>query len=89
MGEIQHGSQRRDSEPLPKRQKQGSVTDWNQIFTWKADEESFLYLGLNYIGYFDELSCYDRALTDGEVQTLFDLKNDVLSNLRAAFNDYR
>ena len=61
--------------------KQGTVTGWNQIFSWKSDEESRLYLGLNYIGFFDELSCFDRALSGGEIQTLFGLENDVLSNL--------
>lgn len=50
---------------------QGSITGWQQQFTWKEDEESRLYIGLNYIGLFDELSCYDRALTDEEIASLY------------------
>ena len=50
---------------------QGSITGWNQQFTWKEDEESRLYLGLNYIGLFDELSCYDRALTSEEIVSIY------------------
>lgn len=58
--------------------KQGSVTGWNQAFTWKPTEESRLYLGLNYIGFMDELACFDRALNDAEVRELFTLKQQIL-----------
>lgn len=52
-------------------QLQGSITGWEQTFTWKKEEESRLYLGLNYIGLLDELSCYNRALTGKEIATLY------------------
>lgn len=45
----------------------GSIEGWNQTFTWKEDESIRLYLGLNYIGLLDEVSCFQRALTDQEV----------------------
>ncbi len=51
--------------------KQGEITGWNQQFTWKDDEEARLYIGINYIGLFDELSCFNRALTDEEIQSLY------------------
>ena len=45
----------------------GEIKGWNQTFTWGEDEESRLLIGLNYIGLFDELSCFDRALTPAEI----------------------
>ena len=46
---------------------QGVIEGWNQQFTWKSDEAIRLYLGLNYIGWLDEVSCFDRPLTAKEV----------------------
>ena len=50
-------------------------------FTWEL-EKSNIYLGLGYIGLMDELSIYNRDLTDIEVQTIYQLKNGVHSLLR-------
>ncbi|MCK8520028.1 LamG domain-containing protein [Aquimarina sp. D1M17] len=43
-------------------------------FTWELDKSN-IYLGLGYIGLFDELSIYNRPLTDNEIKTLYTLKN--------------
>jgi len=45
-------------------------------FTWEL-ENSNVYLGLGYIGLMDELSIYNRDLTDKEVQTIYKLKNGI------------
>jgi hypothetical protein len=50
---------------------QGSISGWNQQFTWKDEEEIRLYLGLHYTGLFDELSCYNRALSGEEMAHLY------------------
>lgn len=55
----------------------GEIKGWNQQFSWSATEDLRLFIGLNYIGLFDELSCYNRALAAGEVQTLYQLQGDV------------
>ncbi len=47
--------------------EQGRITGWEQTFTWREDEEIRIYIGLYYIGYLDELSCFDRALTAEEI----------------------
>jgi hypothetical protein len=52
----------------------GTITGWNQTFTWKPDEEKRLYLGLNYQGLLDDLSCFSRALTGNEVADLYKMK---------------
>ncbi len=51
---------------------QGDIEGWNQIFTWKDDESIKLYLGLNYIGLLDEVSCFNRALSQKEIQWIFE-----------------
>jgi hypothetical protein len=55
---------------------QGEITGWDQSFTWKPDEESRILIGLNYIGLFDELSCFDRALASNEINRLYELKGE-------------
>lgn len=55
-------------------QLDGTITGWNQQFTWKPDETPRLLLGLNYIGLIDEVSCFDRALTQQQVKSLHSLK---------------
>lgn len=50
--------------------QRGEVRDWKQTFTWGPDEESRILIGLNYIGLFDELSCFDRALSADEIAYL-------------------
>lgn len=48
----------------------GSIRGWDQTFTWAADEEPRLLVGLHYIGLIDELACFNRALTDPEAKRL-------------------
>ncbi|WP_299674720.1 LamG-like jellyroll fold domain-containing protein [uncultured Tenacibaculum sp.] len=45
-------------------------------FTWDLSKSS-IYLGLSYIGLFDELSIFNRNLTDKEIKTLYNLENGV------------
>lgn len=54
---------------------QGNLQGWEQTFTWKDEEEARILIGLNYIGLLDELSCYDRALTAGEIRFLSETKS--------------
>ena len=52
-----------------------------QTFTWNP-EENAIALGLNYVGLFDELSTFNRALADAEVAALHRLPGGVASLLR-------
>ena len=54
----------------------GSRSDIATPFTWELDKSN-IYLGLSYIGLMDELSIYNRALTDEEITTLYGLDNGV------------
>ena len=56
---------------------QGRLTGWEQTMTWGPNEECRIQIGLNYIGLFDDLSCFDRALTSQEVRRLYDLKGEL------------
>ncbi|MBT5925928.1 MAG: LamG domain-containing protein [Verrucomicrobia bacterium] len=49
----------------------GEISGWSQTFTWKSEETIKLYLGLNYIGLLDEVSCFDRVLTSQEIKWYF------------------
>ncbi len=59
----------------------GEVKGWDQTYSWSSNEETRLFIGLNYIGLFDELSCFDRALTAEEVASLTGLKDKIPSVL--------
>ena len=52
-----------------------------QTFTWDT-EAAVIGLGLGYIGAFDELSAFDRALTDEEIRALHGLAGGVGSLIR-------
>ena len=45
--------------------------------TWGPHEECRIQIGLNYIGLFDDLSCFDRALTSEEIRRLYELKGEL------------
>ena len=49
-------------------------------FTWEVSKSN-IYLGLGYIGLFDDLSIFNRNLTDKEIKTLYSLENGVQSIL--------
>lgn len=55
---------------------QGRIADWDLTFGW-TDADVILALGVNYIGFMDDLAVFDRALTDGEVAALHDLAGGV------------
>jgi predicted dehydrogenase len=61
--------------------RQGSIDGWNQTFTWKADEEKRLYIGLNYQGLMDDLACFSRALTEDEIAAVFASKSGLKSQI--------
>jgi hypothetical protein len=45
-------------------------------FTWDLSDSN-IYLGLGYIGLMDELSVFNRSLTEKEIETLYQLENGV------------
>ena len=53
-----------DGERVP-----GGADDIDEPFTWDV-ERGAIRLGVNYVGLFDELSLFDRPLTDDEVRAL-------------------
>lgn len=55
----------------------GTLSGWNQQFTWSKDETAKLLLGLHYVGLLDEFSCFDRALNAEEVKRVHGLENGV------------
>ena len=61
--------------------RQGTIEGWNQTFTWKADEEKRLYIGLNYQGLMDDLSCFNRALNDDEIAAVFAEKDGLRESI--------
>lgn len=55
---------------------QGTIENWDLAFGW--DPESVrLVLGAAYVGYLDDLAVFNRALSDREVQYLYELKQGV------------
>lgn len=50
----------------------GTFTGINSTLHWNTDQ-SALNLGLSYVGFLDEVSLYDRALSAEEVRTLYHL----------------
>jgi hypothetical protein len=57
---------------------QGSANDIREPFTWNVAQAA-IRLGVNYVGLWDELSVFSRALSDKEVEALHQLKNGVAS----------
>jgi hypothetical protein len=62
-------------------QPAGELSPRQQTFTWAA-ENATIALGLSYVGLFDELSIFDRALTASEVAALHALPQGVTALLR-------
>jgi hypothetical protein len=50
---------------------EGIITEWNQKFSWTGKPHRIL-IGLNYMGLFDELACFNRALSSKEIKRIFD-----------------
>jgi len=59
----------------------GTLTGWNQKFSWRANETARLLLGLHYIGLMDEFACFDRALTAEEARAVHALAGGIASLL--------
>ena len=59
----------------------GTRANITDPFTWEL-EKSNIFLGLSYIGLFDELSIYNRNLTDEEISTIYKLENGVQTILK-------
>ena len=57
-------------------QPRGTLSPRRQTFTWDP-ETSAIALGLGYVGLLDELSIFNRPLTDAEVRSLHELENGV------------
>ena len=57
-------------------QPQGSLSARQQTFTWDP-ARTMVMLGLSYIGLWDELALFNRALTEAEVLKLNRLKDGV------------
>jgi hypothetical protein len=55
---------------------QGAIENWDLSFGWDP-ARVLLVLGAAYVGHLDDLAVFDRALTDGEVQHLYGLKDGV------------
>ena len=54
------------------------IRDRTLTFTWEPSRAAMM-LGLNYIGLFDDLSIFDRALTEGEVARVYGLEGGIRS----------
>ncbi|WP_282161548.1 LamG-like jellyroll fold domain-containing protein [Ulvibacterium marinum] len=54
----------------------GTRPDISDSFTWELNRSN-IYLGLSYIGFMDDLSLYNRALTENEIKSLYSLENGV------------
>ena len=52
----------------------GSLPPRTQTFTWQPDK-ALIMLGLSYIGDYDELAIFNRALTPAEVKEIFASKS--------------
>lgn len=55
---------------------QGTIENWDLTFDWDPTRV-LLVLGAAYVGHLDDLAVFNRALTDGEVQELYRLKQGV------------
>lgn len=59
----------------------GTRSEITDPFTWEL-EKSNIYLGLSYIGLYDELSIYNKSLSKKEITTLYELENGVQTLLK-------
>ncbi len=52
---------------------QGAVTGRNQVYSWDP-EKAAIQMGMSYVGLYDDLSIFNRALSDVEIQTVYTLE---------------
>jgi hypothetical protein len=62
-------------------QFQGELKSRRQTFTWDVDK-AVIALGLGYVGLFDELSVFNRALGPDEIQSIHIIARGVSSLIR-------
>ncbi len=55
---------------------QGSIENWDLSFAWDPSKV-MLVLGSAYVGFQDELAVFNRALTDNEIKTLYELPRGI------------
>jgi hypothetical protein len=60
---------------------QGILSGREQTFTWDTDA-NIIALGLGYIGLLDELTLFDRALTDVELRALYRIEKGLTPLVR-------
>ncbi len=60
---------------------QGELKGRQQTFTWDLDR-AVMALGLGYVGLFDELSVFNRALREDEIQSIHTIARGVASLIR-------
>jgi|GEM_PF-166318 len=61
--------------------KEGSITEWNQQYSWSGKPHRIL-IGLYYMGLFDELACFKRALSAKDIKRIHAHKKDLKSLIR-------
>jgi hypothetical protein len=66
----------------------GTLAGREQTFSWNTDE-AVIALGINYVGRFDDLALFDRALTDSEVEALYRLDGGVAALGRGGMQQER
>ena len=60
---------------------EGSIENWNQNFSWAGKTHRIL-IGLNYMGLFDDLACFNRTLSQKEIESIYNHKNSLLGLLK-------
>lgn len=55
---------------------QGSIKDWDLTFGWEAAKVQ-LVLAASYVGHIDDLAVFNRALSDREVEQIFNLPKGI------------
>lgn len=61
-------------------EKKGAISGIDDPFTWKLDESN-IFLGLGFNGLMDELSIFNKPLTDKQATELYQLKGGIKSIL--------
>ena len=51
---------------------QGAVSGRNQVYTWDP-EKAAIQIGMSYVGLYDDLALFDRALNEDEIKVLYTL----------------
>ena len=60
---------------------EGSIENWNQNFSWAGKTHRIL-IGLNYMGLFDDLACFNHTLSQKEIKSIYNHKKSLLGLLK-------